>query len=140
VASDWRALAGADARDCRLVADEVRPDYLAVVRGQPRNGELASKVRAWFGGRNQAGAGVLFRAIGRVADGLDDAQQQSQSKEVVMKDQVRGKAEEIKGKLAGNRGDEMKGKARQKVGNVKRAARDVKEDVRNEVNRKRASR
>jgi uncharacterized protein YjbJ (UPF0337 family) len=57
-----------------------------------------------------------------------------------MKDQVRGKAEEIKGKLAGNRGDEMKGKARQKVGNVKRAARDVKEDVRNEVNRKRASR
>jgi uncharacterized protein YjbJ (UPF0337 family) len=57
-----------------------------------------------------------------------------------MKDQVRGKAEEIKGKLTGNRGDEMKGKVRQKVGNVKRAARDVKEDVRNEVNRKRSSR
>jgi uncharacterized protein YjbJ (UPF0337 family) len=57
-----------------------------------------------------------------------------------MKDQVRGKAEEIKGKLTGNRSDEMKGKVRQKVGNVKRAARDVKEDVRNEVNRKRSSR
>jgi uncharacterized protein YjbJ (UPF0337 family) len=57
-----------------------------------------------------------------------------------MKDQVRGKAEEIKGKLTGNRGEEMKGKVRQKVGNVKRAGRDVKEDVRSEVNRKRASR
>ena len=57
-----------------------------------------------------------------------------------MKDQVRGKAEEIKGKVTGNRGEEMKGKARQKVGNVKRAARDVKVDVINEVNRKRASR
>jgi uncharacterized protein YjbJ (UPF0337 family) len=30
----------------------------------------------------------------------------------------------------------MKGKARQKVGNVKRTVRDVKEDVREEVNRK----
>jgi uncharacterized protein YjbJ (UPF0337 family) len=56
-----------------------------------------------------------------------------------MKDQVRGKAEEVKGKLTGNRPEEMKGKARQKVGNVKRAVRDVKGDVRKEVNRKRAS-
>jgi uncharacterized protein YjbJ (UPF0337 family) len=140
VAPDWRALAGANALDCRLVADEGRSDYLAVARGQPRNGEPASKGRAWFGGRNQAGARVLFRAIGRIADGLGDAQQQSQSKEFVMKDQVRGKAEEVKGKLTGNRGEEMKGKARQKVGNVKRAVRDVKKDVRDEVNRKRASR
>jgi uncharacterized protein YjbJ (UPF0337 family) len=57
-----------------------------------------------------------------------------------MKDQVRGKAEEIKGKLTGNRREEIKGKARQKVGNVKSTVRDVKEDVRTEVNRKRASR
>jgi len=32
-----------------------------------------------------------------------------------MKDQVRGKAEEIKGKVTGDRGEEMKGKARQAV-------------------------
>jgi uncharacterized protein YjbJ (UPF0337 family) len=85
-------------------------------------------------------AAPFFRAIDRVADGLDDAQQQSQSQEVFMKDQVRGKAEEIKGKLTGDRGEEMKGKARQKVGNVKRTVRDVKEDVREEVNRKGTSR
>lgn len=46
-----------------------------------------------------------------------------------MKDQVRGKAEELKGKLTGDRGEEMKGKARQVVGNVKRDARDLKGDV-----------
>lgn len=46
-----------------------------------------------------------------------------------MKDQVRGKAEEIKGKLTGDRGEEMKGKARQVVGNVKRDLRDFKGDV-----------
>jgi uncharacterized protein YjbJ (UPF0337 family) len=49
--------------------------------------------------------------------------------EVFMKDQVRGKAEEIKGKVTGNRGEEMKGKARQIVGNVKRDVRDLKGDV-----------
>jgi uncharacterized protein YjbJ (UPF0337 family) len=47
-----------------------------------------------------------------------------------MKDQVRGKAEEIKGKVAGNRSEETKGKARQAMGNLKRTARDVKEDLR----------
>jgi uncharacterized protein YjbJ (UPF0337 family) len=46
-----------------------------------------------------------------------------------MKDQVRGKAEEIKGKITGDRGEEMKGKARQALGNVKRDARDLKGDV-----------
>ena len=46
-----------------------------------------------------------------------------------MKDQVRGRAEEIKGKVTGNRGVEMKGKARQAVGNVKRDFRDLKGDV-----------
>ena len=47
-----------------------------------------------------------------------------------MKDQVRGKAEEIKGRVTGDRGEEIKGKARQAVGNLKRTVRDVKEDAR----------
>jgi len=47
----------------------------------------------------------------------------------VMKDQVRGKAEEIKGKVTGDRGEEMKGKARQALGNVKRDVRDLKADA-----------
>jgi uncharacterized protein YjbJ (UPF0337 family) len=57
-----------------------------------------------------------------------------------MKDKARGKAEEIKGKVTGNRREEMKGKARQAVGNVKRTVRDVKQDVRKEANRSRTSR
>jgi len=46
-----------------------------------------------------------------------------------MKHQVRGKAEEITGKVTGDRGEEMKGKARQAAGNVKRDLRDLKGDV-----------
>jgi uncharacterized protein YjbJ (UPF0337 family) len=46
-----------------------------------------------------------------------------------MKDQVRGKAEEIKGKLTGDRKLKLKGQARQKVGDVKSAVRDIKGDV-----------
>ena len=52
-----------------------------------------------------------------------------------MKDQVRGKAEELKGKVTGDRKTELKGKARQKVGDVKRAVRDVKGDVREAANK-----
>jgi len=48
-----------------------------------------------------------------------------------MKDQVRGKAEEVKGKVTGNRTEEAKGKLRQQVGKAKGKVRDVKEDVRN---------
>jgi uncharacterized protein YjbJ (UPF0337 family) len=62
------------------------------------------------------------------------------SQEVFMKDQVRGKAEEIKGKVTGNRTEETKGKLRQQVGKAKSTVRDLKEDVRNEANRKRTSR
>ncbi len=47
-----------------------------------------------------------------------------------MKDQVRGKAEEIKGKLTGDSKVELKGKARQKLGAAKSAVRDIKADVR----------
>lgn len=48
-----------------------------------------------------------------------------------MKDQIRGKAEEIEGKLTGDRREETKGKARQAAGNLKRTVRDIKGDVRN---------
>jgi len=54
-----------------------------------------------------------------------------------MKDQIRGKAEELKGKVTGDRREEMKGKARQGVGNVKKDVRDVRDDVRDEMNRNR---
>jgi uncharacterized protein YjbJ (UPF0337 family) len=46
-----------------------------------------------------------------------------------MKDQIRGKAEEMKGKVTGDRSEEMKGKARQAVGKVKRDVRDLKGDL-----------
>jgi hypothetical protein len=39
-----------------------------------------------------------------------------------MKDQVRGKAEEIKGKVTGSRTEETKGKLRQQVGKAKASA------------------
>lgn len=50
-----------------------------------------------------------------------------------MKDQIQGKAEELKGKITGDRGEEMKGKVRQDVGKVKEKVRDVREDVSNKV-------
>jgi uncharacterized protein YjbJ (UPF0337 family) len=46
-----------------------------------------------------------------------------------MKDQIRGKAEVLKGKVTGNRSEDMKGHARQAVGNIKRDVRDLKGDV-----------
>lgn len=46
-----------------------------------------------------------------------------------MQDRMRGKAEEIKGKVTGDRGLQVKGKARQKVGRVKEAAKAVAYDV-----------
>ena len=54
-----------------------------------------------------------------------------------MKDQVRGKAEEIKGKVTGDKVEELKGKARQTAGNAKRAVRDIQADVREEVDKHR---
>lgn len=52
-----------------------------------------------------------------------------------MKDQIRGKAEEIEGKATGDKGEELKGRARNAVGNLKRAARDIRGDVHDEVAR-----
>jgi len=54
-----------------------------------------------------------------------------------MKDQIRGKAEELKGKATGDRGEELKGRARQAVGNLKRTARDVRGDMQDEADRTR---
>jgi uncharacterized protein YjbJ (UPF0337 family) len=52
-----------------------------------------------------------------------------------MKDQVKGKAEEIEGRLTGDKGLELKGKARQTAGNVKSKVRDLEADVREEVDK-----
>ncbi|HEY4865139.1 MAG TPA: CsbD family protein [Candidatus Dormibacteraeota bacterium] len=46
-----------------------------------------------------------------------------------MKDKVQGKAEELKGKVTGDRATELKGKARQAVGEAKRLARDLEIDT-----------
>jgi uncharacterized protein YjbJ (UPF0337 family) len=46
-----------------------------------------------------------------------------------MKDKMRGKAEEIKGKVTGDKGLRIKGQARQKVGAVKEAAKSIAYDV-----------
>jgi uncharacterized protein YjbJ (UPF0337 family) len=46
-----------------------------------------------------------------------------------VKDKVQGKAEELKGKVTGDRATELKGKARQAVGEAKRLARDLEIDT-----------
>ena len=46
-----------------------------------------------------------------------------------MQDKVRGKTEEIKGKVTGDKGLQLKGKARQKMGRVKEAAKAIAYDV-----------
>ena len=47
-----------------------------------------------------------------------------------MKERVQGKTEEIKGKVTGDKRLEAKGKARQKVGEVKEAAKSIGYDLR----------
>ena len=49
-----------------------------------------------------------------------------------MKDEIKGKAEEWKGKVTGDKSEEMKGKARQEMDEARAKARDAKEDVRQE--------
>jgi uncharacterized protein YjbJ (UPF0337 family) len=46
-----------------------------------------------------------------------------------MKDKMRGKAEEIKGKVTGDKVLQIKGQARQKVGGAKEAAKSIAYDV-----------
>jgi uncharacterized protein YjbJ (UPF0337 family) len=52
-----------------------------------------------------------------------------------MKDEVKGKAEELHGKLTGDRTEELKGKAHQAGDKARRMVRDVKEDVREGADR-----
>jgi len=47
-----------------------------------------------------------------------------------MKERVQGKAEEIRGKVTHDRRLETKGKARQKIGEVKEAAKSIAYDLR----------
>jgi hypothetical protein len=42
-----------------------------------------------------------------------------------VKDKIEGKAEELKGRVTGSRSAELKGKARQALGEAKRLARDL---------------
>ena len=46
-----------------------------------------------------------------------------------MKDKIQGKAEEVKGKLTGDKAEEAKGDARQAVGGLKQDAREVKDKL-----------
>jgi uncharacterized protein YjbJ (UPF0337 family) len=46
-----------------------------------------------------------------------------------VKDKIQGKGEELKGRLTGDDSEKMKGELRQKVGDVKDTARDVKDAV-----------
>ena len=52
-----------------------------------------------------------------------------------MKDQIQGKIEEVSGRVRGDQRQEMKGKARQAIGNLKRTARDVRGDIGEEADR-----
>lgn len=46
-----------------------------------------------------------------------------------MKDKLQGKAEELKGKLTGDKAEEMKGKARQGLGSVKQTGKELAYDA-----------
>jgi uncharacterized protein YjbJ (UPF0337 family) len=46
-----------------------------------------------------------------------------------MKDKVKGKAQEVKGKVTGDKVEEMKGRARQVVGTVKQTAKEIRHDA-----------
>ena len=46
-----------------------------------------------------------------------------------MKDKLQGKLEEAKGKLTGDKSEEVKGKGRQTVGGVKQAGKEIAYDA-----------
>jgi uncharacterized protein YjbJ (UPF0337 family) len=46
-----------------------------------------------------------------------------------MKDKITGKAEEIKGKVTGDKSEELEGKARQTVGGVKQTGKEIAYDA-----------
>lgn len=49
-----------------------------------------------------------------------------------MKDEIKGKADELKGKLTGDQSEEWKGKAEQEGDKMRRSARDVRDDLKDE--------
>ncbi len=53
-----------------------------------------------------------------------------------MKDKIKGKAEEVKGKVTGSKSEELKGKARQGVGDVKSTAKETSYDAERRGDRK----
>ena len=53
----------------------------------------------------------------------------STDEEIPMKDKIVGKAEEVKGKVTGDTGEELKGKARQGLGDVKQTGKEVAYDA-----------
>lgn len=46
-----------------------------------------------------------------------------------MKDRIKGKAEEVKGKVTGNKAEELKGKARQGFGQAKEDVKDLRREA-----------
>jgi uncharacterized protein YjbJ (UPF0337 family) len=64
-------------------------------------------------------------------------EQDPHPKEAAMKDQVRGKAQELKGKATGTQSDELKGKVRQSAGMIGSATRDIRAEVHEEAERRR---
>jgi len=50
-----------------------------------------------------------------------------------MKEEIKGKGEEIRGKLTGNKAEELKGKARQTADKVQRTGRDIRDDIKDEA-------
>lgn len=57
-----------------------------------------------------------------------------------MKDEIKGKVDEMKGKVTGDRSEEMKGKAEQAGDKIRRQVRDVKADLTNESDYERSRR
>jgi uncharacterized protein YjbJ (UPF0337 family) len=68
---------------------------------------------------------------------LDALPNQEDFQEVRMKDAIKGKAEEVKGKMTGDKGEELKGKGHQMVDKIKSTGRDARDDVKDEVAKQR---
>lgn len=51
-----------------------------------------------------------------------------------MKDEIEGKAKEIKGKLTGDKEEEMEGKGEQTADKVRRTGRDIRDDIKDKAN------
>ena len=50
-----------------------------------------------------------------------------------MKDEIEGKAKEIKGKVTGDKEEEMEGKAQQGMDKARRTGRDIRDDVKDKA-------